>query len=180
MEPRSTPTQSGPNLYPTLAISHIQNPNRFYAVPLLGGFIKVIMLIPVWLEAMVLALAYFFVSIINSLVVLLTGKYWEFAYRFNLGLMRFGSKIYFFFWGLTNAYPGFNLSTNSQFILDIAKPDKPSRVLAFPILGGVIRIVLLIPYLTLYLLCNRKRSSSWSSSFVFRGACKRSLSRKHL
>lgn len=134
------------SLYPVVSIPLIKNPNRFYAFPLLGGFVKIVMLIPVFFWMMLLGIAFLFMSLINSFVVLFTGKYWKPAYEITLLLIRLTAKISYFFLGLTNTYPGFT-GTTKGFTIEINYPTHPNRLFAFPILGGVARILLLIPYL---------------------------------
>lgn len=135
------------NLYPTLSVTHIQNPNRLFAVPLLGILVKIILVIPVGIELIVLYIANFFITIANSFVVLFSGKYWDIAYSLNLGLMRLITKLYLYIYGLTDKYPGFDLTIQDPLItLDIKKPESPNRLFAIPLLGGLARIILLIPY----------------------------------
>lgn len=134
------------NLYPHLTVKVNQNPNRFYAFPVLGIVVKLVMLIPVFIESFFLSFAFLFFLIANPFVVLFTGNYWAAAYDFFLGMMRFYTKIYLFILGLSDEYPGFNLKENSRFELTIAKPANPNKWLAFPFFGFVIRIILLIPY----------------------------------
>lgn len=134
-------------IYPTFSVVHIKDPNRFYAFPVLGFVVKAIMLIPVAIELFFLEIAYFFLTIINSLVVVFTGKYWDTFYSFNLGLMRLTTKVHLFLLGLTNKYPGFDFAVAGGMSLDIAMPQNPSRVFAIPLIGGLIRFILLIPYL---------------------------------
>ncbi|MDO8638185.1 MAG: DUF4389 domain-containing protein [Candidatus Daviesbacteria bacterium] len=138
-------SQNPNRFYPDLKIDHIQNPNRFYAFPFLGGIFKIIILIPVIIELIILMMFWMLLTIINSFFVLFTGKYWNFAYTFSLGLMKFLTKISFYFEGLSNKYPGFNFNL-TEFTLDIKKPENPSRFFAIPIIGGLVRIILIIPY----------------------------------
>ena len=67
-------SQNTDRFYPDLRIERIQNPNRFYAFPFLGGLFKIIILIPVLIELAFLILFWAFVTIINSFVVLFTGS----------------------------------------------------------------------------------------------------------
>lgn len=138
-------SQNPNRFYPDLKIDHIKNPNRFYAIPFLGGIVKIIILIPVILELAFLFLFWLFLSIINSFIVLFTGKYWDFNYNFSLGILRLFTKFTFYFNGLSNKYPGFSFNL-TEFTLDIKKPENPSRFYAIPLLGGLIRMILLIPY----------------------------------
>lgn len=134
-------------IYPTLEASVIQNPNRIFAVPLVGISIKIILLIPVFIEILLLSIWVFFtVTLINPFVVLATGKYWQHAYYFALGMLKLYFKTLFYFYGLTDKYPWFSFNIDDNFKLDIIMPESSKRLYAIPILGGAIRIVLLIPY----------------------------------
>lgn len=136
-----------PDLYPTITIQHIQNPKRLYAIPLVGGLAKIIMLIPVAIVLFVYGIIYLVVSLINSFYVLITSRYWDRAYTYSLGIMRYTAKISFYFAGLTDKYPGFSLQIEDNYAVEMPKPENPSRFFAIPIIGGVVRIFLLIPYI---------------------------------
>ncbi len=141
----SVPPKSA-NYYPNLAVSQIKDPSKFYAIPLLGGFVKIIILIPVFIELAFIAVAVWILSIVNSLNVLINGKYWQTSFNLTLGMMKLGAKVYLYFMGLTNKYPGFSLDTNDDFSIDIEMPKNPSRFYAIPILGLLVRFILMIPY----------------------------------
>lgn len=133
--------------YPLISIPLIKNPSKFYAFPFIGGLVKFFMIIPVSIELMALGIANIFVLFINSVAVLFTGKYWHIAYELNLGIINMNTKVLFFFYGITNTYPGFSLSDTPDFSLEIPYPHQPNRFFAIPLLGGLARIVLLIPYM---------------------------------
>lgn len=136
-----------PDAYPLFEVTHIQNPSRLYAIPLLGGLIKLVMCIPQYFMLFGVALAWLVVTVlINPFVVLFTGKYWSASYSVTLSLLRLNAKVMLFFFGLTDKYPGFNFQVNSDFELEIPLPEKPSRLFAVPLLGGFVRFILLIPY----------------------------------
>jgi|SRR5579885_2424248 len=151
------------SIYPQFAIAHNKTPNRFYAVPILGFVVKIIMLIPVFIESLFLYIAFFVLWIINSFVILFTGNYWDTAYDFFLGLMRFTSKISAFIYGLSDTYPGFTLSENGMFTLTIDKPKHPNRLFAIPLIGLLIRTILLIPY---YLFIRVMENGSWIAMII--------------
>lgn len=133
-------------IYPAFSVDHIKTPNRFWATPILGGIIKIIILIPVFFEISVLMIYIYIISIINSLVVLFTGKYWRYCFSVTTGTLKLATKTGLFFVGLTNKYPGFTFKIEDKITLDFKYPKNPSRFFAIPILGGVARIILLIPY----------------------------------
>jgi hypothetical protein len=134
-------------IYPHLVVENNKKPNRLLAFPLLGILIKMIILIPVFLEMTVLGFVAFFALLINWFVISFTGKYWDSAYQLFLGMMRLSAKVKLYIWGITDKYPGFTFDTNNLFKLDIAKPENPNRWLAIPLVGIAIRAILLIPYL---------------------------------
>lgn len=133
------------HIYPQIRIAHNTHPNRWYAIPLLGYLYKVILIIPVAIELWVLSTGVFFFSIVNACNIFFRGRYWKMAYDLNLGVMRLGTNIAFYLWGLTDTYPGFSLKT-TNYDLDMAFNKTPNRVLATPLLGVIFRMVLLVPY----------------------------------
>lgn len=146
-------------VYPELKIEKNKTPSRFYAIPLLGFFIKMIILIPVFIEGLFIGIIFFILWIINSFVILFSGQYWKTAYDFFLGALRFYTKISVFVYGLTDTYPGFDLSASGLFVLDIEKPKKPNRLFAIPLLGVIARFILLIPY---HIFSHVLQNGSWA------------------
>ena len=112
-----------------------------------GGIVKIFIFIPVSIELIALGIANMFVLLINSFAVLFTGNYWHIAYELNVGIMKMNTKVLFFFYGITNTYPGFSLSYTPDFYLELAYSQKPSHFFTIPIIGGLSRIIILIPYL---------------------------------
>lgn len=135
------------NIYPKFSIAHIKNPTRFWAFPVLGGLIKILIMAPVFIELVFVGLYVLIITVfINSLVVLVTGKYWRHCYNVNTGLLKLGAKIHLYFIGLSNKYPGFSLDVHG-FDLNFTYPQTSNRYFAIPIFGGLARLVLLVPYL---------------------------------
>ena len=134
-------------IYPVSTIKLIQNPNKFYAVPILGFLVKHIILIPVIIEVIILSIWLFIAAmIINPFVVLFTGKYWNNAYSIALGMIRISAKMQYFLFGLTDKYPGFSLKIDESYSVDIPLITNPSKLFAFPLLGLLMRMILIIPY----------------------------------
>lgn len=155
-------------MYPQLSVSHIKNPQKLWAIPLLGILGKTIYLIPVFIELLFLYIgAFFIVVLINPFVVLFTGRYWDLAYRSVLGIISLSVKIRLFFLGLTDKYPGFGFNINDPFItFDVVKPQKPKRFFAVPILGGLVRVILLIPYFLYSVIIDRASQLGAFGSFL--------------
>lgn len=135
-------------IYPVLTIALTQNPNRFWAVPLIGILIKCLILIPIFIEIIFLSIwLLIVVVIINPLIMLLTGRYWSHAHQFSVGFFRLTVKAISFFYGLTDKYPGFDFSNHENLTLEIPLNQNPKKLFAIPVIGGLIRFILLIPYL---------------------------------
>jgi hypothetical protein len=133
-------------IYPELIIHNIEHPNRLLAIPFIGFFIRIILIIPPAIVNLFLGILYFVTCLIVPFVILFTGKYWDPAYKYSLMYLRYSTKIGLYIYGLTDKYPGFSFDESGIFTLRYDKPTKPSRLLAFPLLGFLIRMILLIPY----------------------------------
>lgn len=138
--------QISDNYYPQIEIERNVNPNRLYAFPLLGILIKIIMVIPVFLELWVLFIAIeVLVFLINPFVVLITGKYLKTAFDLAAGVLRLRTKVGFYLYGVTDKYPGFSISA-TPFTWNLTYPASSNRLFAIPLLGILIRIILIIPF----------------------------------
>lgn len=140
------PSPQKQRMYPELSIPYPQHPNRWYAFPFIGILVKAILLIPVLFFLIFLGLFNFILMLITPFVILFTGKYWDTAYKYTLIYLRVSTKVSLYIFGLTDTYPGFSMDEGGLFTLRLDKPVAPSRFLAFPLLGFLIRAVLLIPF----------------------------------
>ena len=127
------------------AVDHIQSPNRLWALPLVGGMVKFVIVLPVALWLIIIGYAAIVFTVINAFYVLSTGRYWERAYALALGYLRLATKANCFVLGLTDTYPGFSLDSGAGIRLEIALPERPSRFFALPLVGWAVRTALLVP-----------------------------------
>jgi len=140
-----TPPQKN-RIYPELIIPYNEHPKRWLAIPIIGYIIRVILLIPIVIVFLFLEIWYWILMIITPFVILFTGQYWDFAYKWTLIYMRFYTKMMIYAFGLSDKYPGFSFDENGMYILKYDKPVKPSRFHAFPLIGYLGRAIILIPY----------------------------------
>ncbi len=146
-------------IYPQITIERIKNPNRLYAFPIFGFLVKIIILIPVFLMSCLYALmAFFTTSIINPFIVLSSGKYWDTAYEYNVKWFSYSLKIWYYLNGLTDKYPGFDPKIDDAFSVTFAKPQNPNKFFAIPLIGGLVRIILMIPYIIYFNILSRGAS----------------------
>lgn len=151
------------SIYPSITIHKNTNPSKFYAIPFVGFFVKIVLLIPIFIEAFILGIVFLIVWIINSFVILFTGKYWKTAYDLFSGLMQFWVKIYLYVYGLIDKYPGFGLDAEKMFEIQINKPENPNRLFAIPIFGLIARLIMLIPY---HIFVQVMSNGSWIAMLV--------------
>lgn len=147
---QENPTSGSPKknrMYPELIIPTNAHPNKLYAFPIIGFLIKTIMLIPVFIVGGLIGLVAGVLWLITPFTILFTGKYWDAGYTWAINNIIYTTKMYLFLGGITDKYPGFNVSSNGIFEMHLPKPEAPNRFLGFPIIGFFIRIILMIPYL---------------------------------
>lgn len=133
-------------LYPHFSVPKIKEPSRNWAFPIFGGLLKIIILIPIFLEIAILMFYIFILQVINSFYVLFNRKYWQYCFDMTTKTINLVAQAVLFFAGLSNKYPDFTLKESDQFELKFTMPASPSPIFAFPIFGGIVRGILLIPF----------------------------------
>ena len=83
--------------------------NRFWAVPLLGILIKLIVLIPHLILLYVLGVVAGIVQLVLWIPVLFGGTYPGWGYELVGGFLRWSTRVYAYLFGLTDQYPPFRL-----------------------------------------------------------------------
>jgi uncharacterized protein DUF4389 len=146
-----------PHPYPVNVLyQRPENHKRFWAIPILGIVVKLIILIP---HLIVLEILNFVASaalIILWIPVLLGGKYPEWGYALMGGWLRWTTRVSAYLLGLTDEYPPFTFRSSSpetarvyQVQVQVDIPPRNSRGWAFPVLGYAIKLLLLIPHLVI-------------------------------
>lgn len=139
-------TQDPKRYYPNITASIPTNPSRFWAVPVIGGLIKCLILLPVAIELILISLFVAILMLVNPFYVLINGKYLPFAYQWILKLMRLSVKFNFFLYGVTDKYPGFGFEISDSFSVSIPYPENPNKLFAIPLIGALIRLIFIIPF----------------------------------
>ena len=137
-------------IYPTLIVPRNINPSRFYAFPLLGGFVKLVLLIPTIILLSIISFVWQVTVLINVFVVLFTGRYWRFSFEVCDFYNKYSLKTSLYFLGVSNKHPGFSPKINDNFSITIPFPTTPNRLYAFPLLGIFVRIIVMIPFMLWY------------------------------
>jgi hypothetical protein len=127
----------------------IEKHNQFYAIPVLGYLVKQIMLIPIEIFWLVMAVVMWVLQLVLWIPVLFTGKYPEFGRTFTAGFIRVHTRMTAFALGLTDSYPSFSLQDENPGDAIVQYQWQPSynRFYAIPVLGYLIKTIMLIPQL---------------------------------
>lgn len=83
--------------------------SRFYALPLLGYVVRLLLLLPHMILTVLLGLLVGLLQLVLWLPVLLTGRYPKWGYSFVGGYLRWSTRLQAFSLGLTDQYPPFRL-----------------------------------------------------------------------
>jgi len=141
-----------PSGYPiVLSTSRPISANRVWAIPLLGILIKAIILIPHFIVLYVLAIVSGLAHLVIWAFVLFTGQYPEWGFNLTAGVLRWYLRLILYFYGLSDDYPAFSMDAPGDVV--IPRPESSSRFFAIPLLGILVKGIILIPhFIVLYVL----------------------------
>ncbi len=96
--------------YPlTLEVDYPATSSRLLNFPLIGMFIKEIILIPSFIALAFLGIVAFVVIFIAKFAILFTGSFPEGMHRFVTGTVRWSARVNAYVFGLTDRYPPFSM-----------------------------------------------------------------------
>jgi hypothetical protein len=138
--------------YPiVLGTTKPESVNRLWAFPVLGILVKCIILIPHFIVLYVLGIVSGLAHLVIWAFVLFTGQYPEWGFNLTAGVLRWYQRLIMYLFGLTNNYPAFSMEAPGDVV--IPRPESSSRFFAIPIIGALVKVILLIPHLiVLYVL----------------------------
>jgi hypothetical protein len=116
---------------------------------------RAVLLIPHFIAAYVMLIVVELLQLVIWIPVLTSGNYPDFARGLVVGTLQWWTRITAYAYGLTDKYPPFSLASDPSYPVNITVQWQPSynRLFAIPIVGLVIRAVLLIPHIiVLYVL----------------------------
>jgi hypothetical protein len=107
-------------------------------------FFRIILAIPWMIVAIFWGLLAYFTHFFAWVAVVILGRYPEWLYNFNGGVLRFGTRFYAWVYLQTDEWPPFSLADDDTYPIRInipPRPERQSRLKAF------FRIILIIPVL---------------------------------
>ena len=117
----------------------------------IGFFIKEIFLIPHLVILYFLQIVASIVYLIATFAILFTGRYPLGLFNFYVGFLRWQSNVYGYLFSAYDKYPAFSMDAQPDYPLSLAvdSPQELNRILNFPVLGYIIKTILLIPHLVI-------------------------------
>jgi hypothetical protein len=115
----------------------------------IGSLIRILLLIPhlivLYFFQILASLIYF----IATFAILFTGRYPQGMYNLYVGYLRWTANVYGYMLHVYDKYPPFTTEQQADYPLrlEFEYQEKLSRILNFPILGIIIKIILAIPHL---------------------------------
>ena len=125
--------------------------NRFWAIPIVGFFVKLIILLPHFIVLYVLGIVAFLAHLIIWIPVLFTGRYPDWGFSLTAGVVRWYQRLILYLYGLSDNYPAFAMEAPGDVV--VPRPESSSRFWAIPIIGIFVKFIILIPhFIVLYVL----------------------------
>jgi uncharacterized membrane protein len=144
-------TGDSPSEYPvTLEVQRSETQSRLTNFPLgIGTTIRSFLLIPHFVILYFLQIAADIVFFIATFAILFTGRYPRGLFNFYVGYTRWNANMTGYLVSAYDKYPGFTMESQADYPLsfEVEYPESLSRILNFPILGLIIKFILLIPHL---------------------------------
>jgi hypothetical protein len=134
--------------YPLFTVKYNDSPNKLLAFPVFGLIAKFIILFPYFLVQWVIGITAFLMQIINYFHILFTGKIWKPAFQYTFWSMSLQANGSAYIFGLTDKYPRFGEMEDPLLSLKFNQEQKSNRLLGSPILGPVLRYIMLLPIST--------------------------------
>ena len=121
--------------------------NRLWGIPIIGGFIRWVLLIPHFFVVFFVAIVAGIMLVFSWIPVLILGRFPGWGYRWVGGLMGWYVRLQAYLYFLTPQYPPFSLSAEDYPInVRFDEGVRINRLWGIPILGWAVRGILLIPH----------------------------------
>jgi hypothetical protein len=139
-----------------LTIRHPEHQRILTNIPIVGTAVRYVLVYPSSLIVGILAYASFLSYVAATFAILFTGRYPHGLFKLIVGNMRWYLNIQGYLLHLFDDYPPLDLDQRSDWWVQFAigYPEHPSRLLNLPLLGLLIKAILLIPHLLAIIVLN--------------------------
>jgi hypothetical protein len=137
-----------PDAYPVnISYDREARINRLWGIPLIGQFVRWIMLIPHFLVLLLVAIVAAIMILVAWIPVLVLGRYPGWGYRWVGGLLGWSQRVTAYAMLMTPTYPPFSLS-GEDYLVSVRYDEgvRINRLWGIPLIGQLVRGILLIPH----------------------------------
>ena len=121
--------------------------NRLWGIPIIGQLVRWIVLLPHFLVLFLVAIVAALMLLVSWIPVLLLGRFPGWGYRWIGGLMGWSTRVQAYYYLLTPTYPPFSLAGEEHPVsVRFDEGVRINRLWGIPILGILVRGILLIPH----------------------------------
>jgi hypothetical protein len=124
--------------------------NKFFAVPVLGIVVRAIFLIPLLIALDIVQYIVGLAMLLTWIPVLFAGAYPGIGRTLYGGYLRWNARVRSYLFGLQDKYPSFSFDDeigSGDVTVAFQTNDSPSRLWAIPVVGIVLKGIVLIPHL---------------------------------
>lgn len=121
--------------------------NRLWGIPLVGLVIRSILILPQAIVLAILALVAALAFLISWAPILFNGRMAGWGYTLYGGFLRLSLRVSVYVLLMTGRYPPFGPGGEHTAGLDFDETEAQNRLWGIPILGVMVRYILLIPHL---------------------------------
>ena len=144
-----------PDAYPVnVSYDREASINRAWGIPVIGQLIRWILLIPHFIVLMLIGIVAAIQILVAWIPVLILGRFPGWGYRWIGGLLSYNLRVTAYLLLMTPTYPPFSLSGDDHPVsVRFDEGVRINRLWGIPIIGQVVRAILLIPhFIVLWLL----------------------------
>ena len=139
-----------PAAYPvTVSFREGVSIGRLWGIPVLGLMVRAIVAIPLFIVLLIFGIAFDVALLLLWIPVLLTGRQAGLVYAIVGGYLRFSTRSLAYLYLLAGQYPPFTAGEvpGEEVAVHIEEGQSINRLWGIPILGFMIRWIILIPHL---------------------------------
>ncbi len=136
----------GPAYPVSVIVPHDPGQNRLWGIPLIGIWIRAILVIPQAIVLFVLALGVAVLLLVSWIPILFTGRQTGYLYDVVGGYFRLWARTGLYVALMTGRYPPFGPGGEAPISVTYDRREEQNRLWGIPVLGIWVRVILLIPH----------------------------------
>jgi hypothetical protein len=120
--------------------------NQLWGIPILGVFVRFILVIPQLIILWFLGIAVFLASIVTWYPILTRGRMASWGYTIIGGYFRLQARVTMYVALITGVYPPFGMTGDHPVQVEFDQNEEQNRWWGIPLLGLLARWIILIPH----------------------------------